>query len=88
MTNRKRFESGEGTKGPLIYDNTGVDDYYFINDPEERTKFIDLINSIEDDWKSLYDCLEEKYLKVLNEVNDKTREITQLKKEIQELKQK
>lgn len=40
----KRFELGEGTKGPLIYDNNADDDYYFVNDIKELQEFIDLIN--------------------------------------------
>ena len=40
----KRFELGEGTSGPLIYDNNGPDDYYFVNDEKELQEFIDLVN--------------------------------------------
>lgn len=43
----KRFELGEGDKGILIYDNAGVDDYYFVNDKEELQKFCNLINKRE-----------------------------------------
>ena len=40
----KRFELGNGGKGPLIYDNEGPDDYYFVNDEKELQQFIDLVN--------------------------------------------
>ena len=43
----KRFELGKGDKGLLIYDNEGVDDYYFVNDKEELQEFCDLINERE-----------------------------------------
>ena len=81
-TNYKRFESGEGDKGILIYDNTGVDDYYFLNDPEELEKFINLINHIEDNWRNDYNYLMGEYkkqLKLNNEINIK---LSELKKEV------
>lgn len=43
----ERFEVGKGDKGLLIYDNEGVDDYYFVNDREELQKLCDLINNDE-----------------------------------------
>ena len=83
---KKRFESGEGDKGPMIYDNTGVDDYYFINDPEELEQFIKLINSIAYEWKEKYDYVLEEYKKQLTLNNEKDLEISRLKKELKELK--
>ena len=83
----KRFEYGKGDKGPLIYDNTGVDDYYFINDPEELEKFIDLLNSEEDWWQDKYNHLLGEYKKQLNLNNEKDLEISKLKKENKELQQ-
>lgn len=80
----KRFEYGKGDKGLLIYDNTGVDDYYFINDPQEMKEFIDLINSIEDGWRDQYNHLLGEYKKQLNLNNEKDFEISKLKKELEQ----
>ena len=84
---KKRFEYGEGDKGPLIYDNTGVDDYYFLNDSEEMDKFIDLINSIETEWKEDYNHVMGEYKKQLIQINEKDLEISKLKKENHKLQQ-
>ena len=43
----KRFEVDKGDKGLMIYDNEGVDDYYFVNDKEELQEFCNLINERE-----------------------------------------
>jgi len=40
-----RFEVDIGDKGLMIYDNEGIDDYYFVNDKKELQKFCDLINN-------------------------------------------
>lgn len=44
MIEKKRFELGNGDKGPLIYNNNADDDYYFVNDEKELQEFIDLVN--------------------------------------------
>ena len=50
----KRFELGNGDKGPLIYDNEGPDDYYFVNDEKELQSFVDLVNeTLHNDTKYL-----------------------------------
>lgn len=82
---KKRFESGEGDKGPMIYDNTGVDDYYFLNDPKEMEEFINLINSIETEWKENYNHVMGEYKKQLIQINEKDLQISELKKENQKL---
>ncbi len=82
---KKRFESGEGDKGPMIYDNTGVDDYYFLNDPKEMEEFINLINSIETEWKENYNHVMGEYKKQLIQINEKDLQIPELKKENQKL---
>lgn len=82
----KRFEYGEGTEGPLIYDNKGVDDYYFLNDPEEMEKFINLINTTEDEWREKYKSLSNAYTKQLKLNIEQDREIRQLKKELNNTK--
>ena len=47
----KRYEYSDGNRGPLIYDNDGVDDYYFLNNSKEMDKFIELLNDEEEYWK-------------------------------------
>lgn len=47
MKEYKRFEPGKWDKGILIYDNEGVDDYYFVNDEKELQEFCNLINKRE-----------------------------------------
>lgn len=84
--NDKRFEYGKGDKGPLIYDNTGVDDYYFLNDPEEMEKFINLINTTEDEWREKYNHIQGEYIKILHENTEKDLKISQLKKELKLMK--
>lgn len=83
----KRFEYGEGTEGPLIYDNKGVDDYYFLNNPKEMEKFIKLLNSDEEYWQEKYKSLSNAYKKQLKLNIEQDREIRQLKKEIKQLTQ-
>ena len=45
-TMTKRFEDSTGEKGLFIYDNDGVDDYYFLNDETEMAQFLHLINEL------------------------------------------
>lgn len=66
----KRFEYDVGDKGPLIYDNNGVDDYYFINDPKEIKEFIKLINNNEEYWQEKYNHLLNEYQKQLKKENE------------------
>lgn len=82
----KRFEYGEGTEGPLIYDNKGVDDYYFLNNPKEMEKFIKLLNSDEEYWQEKYKSLSNAYKKQLKLNIEQDREIRQLKEEIKQYK--
>lgn len=79
----KRFEYDE--KDNIIYDNKGVDDYYFLNNPEEMEKFINLINSIETEWKENYNHVMGEYKKQLIQINEKDLQISELKKENQKL---
>ena len=55
----KRFEYGVGDKGPLIYDNKGVDDYYFINDYDKVAKSTVLY--LKDKWVAEYGLQEGLY---------------------------
>ena len=86
MMNEKRYELDKGSKGQMIYDHEGVDDYYFINDPEELKKFVDSLNDSENTWKENYNHVMGEYKKQLIQINEKDLEISKLKKEIQELK--
>jgi len=43
-----RFEVDEGDKGLMIYDQEGVDDYYFVNDKKELQEFCNLVNEQEE----------------------------------------
>ena len=82
----KRFEYDVGDKGPLIYDNDGVDDYYFLNKPEEMEDFIKLLNSNEEYWQEKYKSLSNAYKKQLKLNIEQDREIRQLKKELNNTK--
>lgn len=79
---KKRFEYSVGEKGPLIYDNDGVDDYYFLNKPKEMDDFIKLLNSNEEYWQEKYDVLLNRYNKQLKLNIEQDREIRQLKEEL------
>lgn len=78
----KRYELGTGDKGRLIYDNEGVDDYYFIDSPEELEQFIKHLNNEEKGWKENYICLMDKYHDQIIVTNEKDEKISNLKKEI------
>lgn len=78
----KRYELDEGTNGPMIYDNTGPDDYYFINDSEELKKFVDSLNDSENTWKENYNHVMGEYKKQLIQINEKDLQISELKKEV------
>ena len=82
----KRFEYSVEEKGPLIYDNDGVDDYYFLNKPKEMEDFIKLLNRNEEYWQEKYDVLLNRYNKQLKLNIEQDREIRQLKEENEELK--
>ena len=82
----KRFEYDVGEKGPLIYDNNGVDDYYFINDPKEIKEFIKLLNNNEEYWQEKYEHLADEYKKQLKINIEQEEEINQLKKELEKNK--
>lgn len=82
----KRYELDEGTNGPMICDNAGPDDYYFINDSEELQKFVDSLNDSENTWKENYNHVMGEYKKQLIEINEKDLEIARLKKENETLK--
>lgn len=82
----KRFEYDE--KDNIIYDNKGVDDYYFLNNPEEMEKFINLINTTEDEWREKYNHMQEEYLKILHENTEKDLKISELEKELTLMKDK
>jgi len=78
----ERYELSEGTNGPMIYDNVGPDDYYFINDSEELQKFVDSLNNSENTWKENYNHVMGEYKKQLIQINEKDLQISELKKEI------
>ena len=82
----KRFEYDVGDKGPLIYDNNGVDDYYFINDSRELKEFIKLLNNNEEYWQEKYNHLTDEYKKQLKINIEQEEEINQLKKELEKNK--
>ena len=87
-----RFEVGKGDKGLLIYDNEGLDDYYFVNDKEELQQFVDLINNQPDivdelkkeldNRKKIIKAITAEYIELGNAFNDKNKENEQLKKQL------
>ena len=81
----KRFEYDIGDERPVIYDNNGVDDYYFTNNPDEMKQFVKMINNNEEYWQEKYNYLLNEYKKQLTLNNEKEKEITPLKEENQTL---
>lgn len=49
----KRYHIEKGDKGLMIYDNEGLDDYYFINDEEDFQALCDRLNEYEEKIKEL-----------------------------------
>ena len=102
----KRFEIDEGyrvdgTNGKIIYDNEGIDDYYFIYDNQELEDFVKLLNELNDenrelqkkvkDWKFVNDFQEKEIdgLKaLLKEYEGLEEAYDMVKKENDQLKEK
>lgn len=61
-----------------IYDNEGVDDYYFLDDKEELLEFLELVNNLnkeKEEW-------EFKYYKEYGDLKDKMEEISYENKQL------
>lgn len=83
MSERFHIETGQHTKGEmqLIYDNEGLDDYYFINDEKDFKDLCNLLNELHND--------NEANKKTIKQLNDRLRFHKKLeeeyKKETEEL---
>ena len=78
-----RFEVDVGDKGLMIYDNDGVDDYYFVNDKKELQKFCDLINSQPD----ALDELKKELINHKNITKSLSQEILELSESFNQIKE-
>ena len=88
IMSEKRFEYDIEDERPVIYDNNGVDDYYFINNPEEMKQFVKMINNNEEYWQEKYKSLSNAYTEQLKLNIEQDREIRQLKKELEKKNEK
>ena len=61
ITNPPRFIIDKDNARLTLIDNEGVDDYYFLDDPEDVEKLVDLVNSIINPKCTVRLCLHCKY---------------------------
>ena len=83
----KRFELEEySSKGPVIFDNDGVDDYYFLKNKEELKEFVDMLNKDNQQSKKDWDYFVGQIDKLQSQVSELTEDNRELKILVESLK--
>ena len=84
---KKRFELEEySSKGSVIFDNDGVDDYYFLKNKEELKEFVDMLNKDNQQSKKDWDYFVEQIDKLQSQVSELTEDNRELKILVESLK--
>ena len=85
----KRFELEEySSKGPVIFDNDGVDDYYFLKNKEELKEFVDMLNKDNQQSKKDWDYFVGQIDKLQSQVSELTEDNQTFEKVYKDLKHK